>query len=158
MLERYETPDGHLLNKRTLNMWNEAEHILGVKIPITQGSYNPGGVAASSGAHDGGGAVDAPPKYKTFTHQQLVRVLRRVGFAAWHRQYTRNLWPEHIHAIALGDKELSYVAANQAKAYFAGYDGLGHLGMGGLDTGPRDIIHTWEDYKENHPNRFPPKA
>lgn len=151
------SPNGRILNKRTLNMWWEAERILGDAIPITQGSYNAGKVTASAGAHDGGGAVDGPAKFNDVTTDKLVRTLRRVGFAAWHRPYIKGLWSEHVHAIALGDKELSYVAKNQAEAYLAGYNGLGHLGRGGRDDGPRKVIQTWEQYKKKHPKRFPPR-
>jgi hypothetical protein len=153
--DRYITPSGKQLNGRTLLMLNEAEYLLGAQIPITQGGWNKGGVAASAGAHDAGGALDFPPRFSGKTPLQIVKALRRVGFAAWHRKAIRGLWPEHIHAVALGDRQLAPVAKNQASAYLDGFDGLGHLGRGGKDDGPRDIIQTWEQYKANHPKRFP---
>lgn len=154
--DRYVTDQGQkILNGRTLKMWNEVEYILDDRIPILQGSYNKGGVAASAGAHDGGGAVDSPHKVKLITTNELVRAMRKVGFAAWYRPTQAGLWVAHIHAIALGDKEASQVAKNQMKAYLDGYNGLGNLGRGGRDTGPRDIIQTWEEYKAKHPKRFP---
>jgi hypothetical protein len=152
------TPEGHKLDKRTLNMWNEAERILGVQIPIMQGEYNPGKVSASAGAHDKGGAVDGRAKIKGVKTLAVVKALRRVGFAAWHRLPSQGPWPEHIHAVAIGNNDLSYVAKNQADAYLAGYNGLGHLGRGGKDDGPRDVVQTWEQYKKKHPKRFPPKS
>jgi hypothetical protein len=138
-------------------MLNEAEYLLKTRLPITQGSYNKGGVAASAGVHDGGGALDFPPRVGKLTPEQIVKALRRVGFAAWHRTAIKGLWPEHIHAVALGDKEASQQAKNQMSAYLAGYNGLGHLGRGGKDDGPRHVVQTWEEYKKKHPKRFPAK-
>lgn len=159
LYDKYETSSGKVLNKRTLDMWWEVEYLLGERIPITQGSYNKGGVAASAGVHDGGGAVDAPYSFGKFTSRQIVRALRRVGFAAWSREELwvngKKVWPQHIHAVALGDKEASVQAKNQMSAYKAGFDGLGHLGRGGTDNGPREIVQTWEEYKAKHPKRFP---
>jgi hypothetical protein len=46
--------------------------------------------------------------------------------------------------IAIGDPELSPVARNQVSAYLAGFNGLGHLGRGGKDDGPRVAPwHRW---------------
>src|SRR5690606_37754794 len=52
------TFSGRTVNERTRDMLAAAEEILGFDIVVTQGSYNAGGVAASAGTHDGGGAVD----------------------------------------------------------------------------------------------------
>lgn len=101
---------------------------------ITQGSYNRG-VSASFGTHDGGGAVDLSVMRKgTYTVlwddvEPLIRALRAAGFAAWLRQYGE-LYPDspiHIHAIAIGDEELSPAARDQLDGpfgYFRGYTGV----------------------------------
>ncbi len=61
--------------------------------------------------------------------EPLVRALRVSGFAAWLRRYGE-LSPDspiHIHAIAIGDRELSQAAADQLTGkfgYFRGYTGV----------------------------------
>src|SRR5262249_49736127 len=102
---------------------------------ITQGSYNPGGVTASFGTHDGGGAVDIsvsnPRNGQVYGDEvpDAIRVLRIAGFAAWVRE-ANELYKGshiHIHAIAIGDRELSVAAQQQLTGtfgYFKGYNGL----------------------------------
>lgn len=111
---------GVTLNARTKAMVQQAEDYLGYELTLNQGSYNPGGVSASGGTHDGGGAVDFAP----WDYERKVRVLRQVGFAAWHRPEIPGTWPEHIHAIAVKDKEMSPAAQKQIQDYFAHLDGL----------------------------------
>ncbi|MBE0698737.1 MAG: hypothetical protein IH586_17600, partial [Anaerolineaceae bacterium] len=59
----------------------------------------------------------------------LLRALRASGFAAWLREYGE-LSPDspiHIHAIAIGDEELSQAAQDQLTGtfgYFRGYSGV----------------------------------
>lgn len=101
---------------------------------ITQGSYNTA-VAASIGTHSGGGAVDiSVMRQGTYSIlwdeiDPLLRALRAAGFAAWLREYGE-LGPDspiHIHAIAIGDRELSSEAAAQLtgpSGYFRGNSGL----------------------------------
>jgi hypothetical protein len=127
-----------VVNQRTLTMLAHAQELYGgshdfVKA-ITQGSYNPG-LDASFGTHDGGGAVDISvldqSTYKVLTDQLPVFVLalREAGFAAWVRE-TGELYdgsPIHIHAIAVGDKDLSPAARRQLdgpEGYFRGFNGL----------------------------------
>jgi hypothetical protein len=132
------TVDGKTLNERTAKMLERAEAILGDDLYVVQGSYNAGGVSASAGTHDGGGALDVSP---TEHPDRVVLALRRAGFAAWHRLPSQGPWNEHIHAIAIGDKELSSGAASQVRDYLAGKNGLaGHAN----DDGPRlDPIPQW---------------
>ncbi len=126
------------LNARTFAMLEYAAELYGGTIPITgaaimQGSYNPGGVAASFGTHDGGGAVDLSVRNIPYSWDikwedipKLIDALRLAGFAAWYRDERENLVP-HIHAIAIGDAELSSAAAEQLTGrygYFRGYDGF----------------------------------
>jgi hypothetical protein len=128
------------LNVRTVRMLQHAQGLYGGTIDfagwaVTQGSYNPGGVAASFGTHDGGGAVDiAVINRKTgrVLRDELpaaIQALRIAGFAAWVRDVSE-LYPGssiHIHAIAIGDAELSQAAKDQLTghyAYFLGFNGL----------------------------------
>jgi len=101
---------------------------------ITQGSYT-NDVSASFGTHAGGGAVDLSVLRRgTYTVlwddiEPLLHALRTAGFAAWLREYGELYEgsPIHIHAIAIGDKELSAVAEGQLTGeagYFRGYSGL----------------------------------
>lgn len=132
--------NGEKLNYRTVWMLKQAQQLYGGKIDfagkaITQGSYNPGGVAASFGTHDAGGAVDIAVKdlrTGAVLRDDLpsaIRALRIAGFAAWVREpdelYQGS--PIHIHAIAIGDAELSPAAKDQLTGtfgYFLGYNGL----------------------------------
>lgn len=131
------------LNERTLAMLDHAQRIyeanggqlVNFRQGITQGSYNAGGVAASFGTHDGGGAVDLSVRsvvdwsVMTTEIQPMLRALRLAGFAAWLRD-TSELYvasPIHIHAIAVGDAELSPAARRQIdgpEGYLRGYNGL----------------------------------
>jgi hypothetical protein len=131
--------NGSILNQRTLAMLMHAQELYGGEIQltgygVTQGSYSTG-VSASFGTHDGGGAVDLSVlRQGTYTVlwddiDPLLRALRAAGFAAWLREYGELYAdsPIHIHAIAIGDRELSAAAAEQLTGpagYFRGYSGL----------------------------------
>ena len=141
------TYQGKTLDRRTRaafkwasDMWSERIGD-GMQIGITQGSYNPGGVKASAGTHDGGGVLDIntdnmDPKQRA----RAVRWLRRAGFAAWHRAASEGPWGDHIHAVLLDHKNLSPGAANQAKDYLNGGNGLG-----GKDTEWRPkVLKPWK--------------
>jgi hypothetical protein len=122
---------GHTLNRRTVAMLQQAEDVLlGFKLDVLQGSYNGGSgkVAASAGTHDGGGAGDvAWPSGSRSKALEVQWALRQVGFAVWVRDDLPGVWSHHIHAIAIGDKEMSAGAAKQVQDYFAGRNGLaGH--------------------------------
>jgi hypothetical protein len=123
-----------------------AEKILGYQFNVIQGSYNAGGVAASAGTHDGGGALDVWGKGGSRVATE-VAALRRVGFAAWGRTPSQGPWGYHIHAIAIGDADLSSGARAQVTEYLNGYNGLAGNGR---DTFTRTYAkkgYTWEDYK-----------
>lgn len=134
--------NGSQLNARTLVMLDHAQALYreegGLVVfrnAIMQGSYNPGAVSASFGTHDGGGALDIsvrdPLDRRVLTAEiePMLRALRFAGFAAWLRD-TDSLYPGspiHIHAIAIGDAELSEAAGDQIDGtfgYLRGYDGL----------------------------------
>ncbi len=133
---------GAELNARTLAMLDHAQAlyqaqggVLDFRYGITQGSYTGGALAASFGTHDGGGALDLSvlnPRDGTVMWEQIepmVLALRVAGFAAWLRE-VGDLYPDspiHIHAIAIGDQELSEAARAQLTGtfgYLRGFDGL----------------------------------
>lgn len=135
---------GKRLNTRTRDMILAAEKILGYQLQIIQGSYNAGGVSASAGTHDGGGAVDVWGK-STSDAVKVTNAMRKVGFAAWFRTPSQGNWGYHVHAIAIGDAELSSGARNQVADYKAGRNGLANNGR---DTFSRAYVNnTWEKYK-----------
>lgn len=131
-----------VLNARTRAMLDHAQRLYEAqagrryaRFVITQGSYNPGVVAASFGTHDGGGAVDIsvrdPETWQVLEAEMpaMIYALRVAGFAAWVRA-EGSLYPNspvHIHAVAVGDRDLSPAAWAQVYGpggYLAGYDGL----------------------------------
>ncbi len=134
---------GHAqLNARTLAMLDHAQELyylgggyVDFRLAITQGSYNAGGVAASFGTHDGGGAVDISVRSRINWEvlyneiEPMIRALRTAGFAAWLREASE-LYPGspiHIHAIAIGDRDASEAARAQIDGtfgYLRGFDGL----------------------------------
>jgi hypothetical protein len=131
--------NGETLNRRTLAMLEHAQNLYGgeINLPgyaITQGSYTDA-VSASFGTHAGGGAVDlSVMREETYTVlwddiPSVLSALRATGFAAWLRDYGE-LHPDspiHIHAIAIGDRELSEAARDQltgTAGYFRGFNGL----------------------------------
>lgn len=131
--------NGHELNQRTFEMLQLAQILYDGIIDITgdavtQGSYT-SAVEASFGTHAGGGVVDlsvmAPGTY-TILYEDidiLIKALRSAGFAAWYRDLDElyDGSPAHIHAVAIGDRELSLAAREQLAGpfgYFWGYNGL----------------------------------
>ena len=138
------TSHGARMNTRTVAMLGAAEKKLGKKLVIEQGSYNPGGDPTSAGAHDGGGVLDISVKgMDAKTRNTVARELRKVGFAAWVRDPSQADWPWHIHAVALGDTDLSSDAQHQAGDYYLGKNGLANRLP---DDGPKvSPIRTWEE-------------
>ena len=142
--------DGHTVNERTRVMLERSEKFLGEmgyqkKIDLMQGSYHRG-VSASAGTHDGGGAIDV--NTKGLTHREidkLVKSLRMAGFAAWSRDRSNGMVP-HIHAIAIGDKEMVRGARSQVDAYFAGRSGL----VGNAPDGNRDVGRPFPDWAKDY--------
>ena len=131
--------NGYQLNQRTFEMLQTAQILYGGIIDITgdaitQGSYT-NAVEGSFGTHAGGGAVDlsvmAPGTYTILYDDidPLIKALRSAGFAAWYRDLDElyDSSPAHIHAVAIGDRELSLAAREQLAGpfvYFWGYNGL----------------------------------
>lgn len=141
-------------------MLHHAQSLYGGEIDLpgaalTQGSYSDA-VAASFGTHAGGGAVDLSVLQRgTYTVlwddiEPVIRALRTAGFAAWLREYgeLHADSPIHIHAIAIGDAELSPAAQLQLTGetgYFRGFNGLplteGRLPVPDKHGGP--IVCQW---------------
>lgn len=137
---------GVTVNQRTKEML-EITELRGLRdltpLRIVQGSYNPGGVGASGGTHDGGGALDVGILGLTATQRdRIVRELRETSFAAWYRPPIPGKWSAHIHAIAIGDKEMSSTAAQQVVWYRQNLLGLWPAG-GGPDNGPNVPITVY---------------
>ncbi len=139
--ENYDlkTINGMVINQRTYSMLEYAQTLYGGELEITgyhitQGSYTDQ-VSASFGTHAGGGAVDISVirngTYEVLYDdiEPLIQELRIAGFAAWLRDFDQ-LYPGspiHIHAIAIGDRDLSPAAQEQLIGefgYFSGYNGL----------------------------------
>lgn len=123
--------DGETVNKRTNEMLQRAQFIMrnkfgheGFDFGVVQGSYS-SAVSASGGTHDRGGAMDVHTStLPRGTVDDMVKSMRMAGFAAWSRGRGQDSFDPHIHAIAIGDRELSSQAQNQVTEYFAGGDGL----------------------------------
>jgi tetratricopeptide (TPR) repeat protein len=150
------------LNQRTLFMLDNASRIYrdwggiySFRDLLTQGSYNPGGVDASFGTHDGGGAVDISVRSRVDWSimwaeiPYMLEALRIAGFSAWVREQGE-LYPNsgiHIHAIAVGDAELSPIARAQVdgeRGYLRGYNGLPEsYGLPILDGWGEPIFCAW---------------
>ena len=136
---RTRVRDGVTLNYRTLEMLTIVDRALSFPIVLTQGSYT-SATPQSGGTHDGGGAMDIRAITLTSAQRKTVETeLRRVGFAAWIRDPSQGDWPWHIHAIAVGDKELSDAAKAQVVAYNNNRNGLKNNGP---DTGTRLFVGT----------------
>lgn len=162
------------LNQRTLFMLDNASRIYrdwgglySFRDLLTQGSYNPGGVDASFGTHDGGGAVDISVRSRidwsimSGEIPYMLEALRIAGFAAWVREQGE-LYPNsgiHIHAIALGDIESSPIARDQVdgeRGYLRGYNGLPEsYGLPILDAWGEPIFCAWMGEDGIHDLRTP---
>jgi hypothetical protein len=138
--------DGNVLSQRTLEMLQQAGKLYRGPLDITSKGITKGGYLTpdrtigtppapgdlSLGTHDGGGIVDLAVPDPTGTGfkeiEPLVRALRAAGFAAWFRDETDGFYGNaHIHAVAIGDKDLSPEAKDQLTGiagYFRGSNGL----------------------------------
>jgi hypothetical protein len=149
--------NGWWLNTRTYAMLQHAAELYQGQLDITntditQGSYHDNG-AASFGTHLGGGAVDlsvrSPVDGKVVSQEeieQVVYALRVAGFAAWYRAPDELFVGSapHIHAIAIGDAELSGPAELQltgSDGYFLGFNGL--PGLQAPDRHGEPVICQW---------------
>lgn len=151
------TFQGRRTTPRTVAMLQEAGRIYTARTkrtppPISQGGYNGGGVAASAGTHDRD-ALDFRTAGLPLTLQRIwEESLWAVGFAAWHRPYVRNLWPEHCHAVPKGG-DLSQGARYQVSAFKAQRNGLrSNLRYPRIG---KYAFRTWEGYLKSRPKPAP---
>lgn len=132
---------GKPLDNATVAALKTAESRLGYELTIYQGI---GGAAASGGTHTVGRAVDLAP----FDYQRKVRVLRDLGFAAWHRPTLPGVWVEHIHAILIFPDRINRKGISES-----GYAQIGDFDHGGPGGVPGDgLAGTNAD-----PNPYRPK-
>ena len=146
--------DGHKLDERSGKMFDELQRLLGMDLRVVQGSYS-GGVGASAGTHNGGGALDIDDTgMSEATRNKVVFEARRVGFAAWWRPTRPGVWGSHFHAVAIGCPDLADVAERQVLEYYEGGDGL----VGGNPDPHRSLNapkQTWERYLATKRPPFP---
>jgi hypothetical protein len=144
------TYTGLTVNQRTRDMLVEADAMVAHSIVLSQGSYNPGGVGASAGTHDGGGAIDVSVSNLSETQRwQTIKALRTVGFAAWLRTPSQGDWPYHIHAIAIGDTDVSTGARDQVADYYVGKNGLASHAGDNTPAAYQVPFTWWEKYQSN---------
>lgn len=102
-----------------------------------------GTASASAGTHSQGGAFDVLDLPGTVD----VEVARQMGAdATWSRplNWDGHGGMPHIHGVLTGCPH-NGPAHYQIDAVRAGYNGLGHLGRGARDTGPRPLSgRTWQ--------------
>jgi hypothetical protein len=116
------------MTPRMAAWWRRTVLILGWEPVIVQGAFMsevPGGGAAdSAGIHDLGGCLDLRTRDLTYAQrEQLVRVLRQRGAAAWRRGPDQGMTP-HLHLLCGWDLPLTASAGRQWQAYLRGLDGL----------------------------------
>lgn len=100
---------GRLMDKKTQAFLEAMEAELGYELTVVQGCYNPGGVAASGGTHDGGGVVDLA----SWDYERKVKAARKLGAFAWFRPTLPGVWGEHIHLGIRDHGRLSTAARSQ---------------------------------------------
>ncbi len=161
--------NGETINARTLWMLKLAQHLYGGPgsiLRVAQGSCKPG-LKESFGTHDGDGAVNVsirnPAKLDEALWDEAPKMaiaMRKAGFASWYRP-TGMFGPDsgaHIHAIAIGDPELSPAAHRQIdglEGYLRGLDGvIPEYGGPHPDSLGEPVICTWTlemGYKDLRP-------
>lgn len=141
--------DGNLVDEFMAQSLRRCEKALGYELTIIQGSYNAGGVSASAGTHDGGGAVDL----SAFDWERKCKVLRKNGWAAWHRLPLPGVWGEHIHAVQYDNAKLSSGARSQVSQYYNHTNGLADYGWDS-QWRPKKIPHFKFDAKPPKPKLY----
>jgi hypothetical protein len=147
---------GVTLNVRTIRMLKAAGRRVGGRrcvLDATKGSYT-GPDGSSQATHAGGGAVDLSVRRRCGRPvKRVVRALRRVGFAAWYRNWPGN---RHIHAVAISDPDMAneivfpgwFDAREQIVAFAQRKDGLNGATTGRMTR----RLHTWEQFKRSRRN------
>lgn len=101
-----------------------------------------GKASASAGTHSQGGAYDIAQCSPT-----AIAIARQMGAAAWARTAAQGFDDEHQHGVLIGCPH-NLPARYQVGAYLAGYNGLGSLGRGARDDGPRLDAWLGRDWQE----------
>ena len=148
----HRTWSGVTLNVRTIRMLKAAGHRLGRRcvLDVTKGSHT-GPDGDSQATHAGGGAADLSINTRCgHSIRQVVRALRKVGFAAWFRNWSGN---EHIHAVAISDPdmadEIAFPGWFDMREQVVGW-AQRKSGLDGAVTGPMTRnLQTWERYKRS---------
>lgn len=146
-----------MLSVRTFGMLRLARQIYGGSVDLTDTAIvsldHPGKLYPMPDPHHDRGVLDISikhPQTQRVLYEEIegaVRALRAAGFAAWLRD-TDELYPGseiHIHAVAIGDSELSRQALDQLLGkygYFAGRKGYFDA-AGALDPHGGPIICNW---------------
>lgn len=116
--------DGETVDYMTAAALEAAKKEFGGDFHIMQGSHSHD-VAASGGTHGGGGVVDISVADGNW--EGAVTALRKIGFAAWIRNvdgYGQAGSGAHIHAVLIGNDQLSPEAQTQVQSYLNNDDGL----------------------------------
>jgi len=116
---------GEQLDLSTFQKVQKAQGMLGGMLNITQGSYERAS-SYSGTTHTGGGVFDVVGG----NLKRINAALRSLGFASWIRSPSQGPWPWHIHALEIGNPNLSASARRQVLDYAAGGDGLGGYKLG----------------------------
>ena len=137
--------DGETVDYLTAAALEAAKREFGNEFRIMQGSHSDE-VAASGGTHHGGGVVDLSVPNGDW--EGAVTALRKIGFAAWVRNvdgYGQAGSGAHIHAVLMGNEELSPQAQIQVQSYLNNDDGLAGSRA---DDSTREFVNnrfTWGD-------------
>lgn len=135
--------NGEQVTERTRAMFRRAEKISGTDMTITQGRGN---ASASASTHLGGGVIDIRTWDAEGKVDDRVRALRKVGFAAWYRNWDGN---KHIHAVAVNDPFIAYGAhAELCQVYQHRFGGEG-LSCSNSVAGQDRPLVTWESFKRS---------
>lgn len=111
---------GKLMDRKTQAFLEAMEAELDYPLTVVQGCYNPGGVSASAGTHDGGGVVDLA----AWDAAHKVRVAKKLGAFVWYRATLPGVWGEHIHLGIRDHGRLSPSAARQQVSFDTHRNGL----------------------------------
>jgi len=131
------------INERTRAMFRKAEQLSGSNMTISQGR---GGASESVGTHLGGGVIDIRVNDAPAQTAARVAALRKVGFAAWFRNWSGN---EHIHAIALADPWVAYGAHRSlCQIYQFRFGGEGGSCSDSTAGADRPLV-WWEQYQRS---------
>lgn len=140
--------DGETVDYMTAAALEAAKAEFGGDFRIMQGSHSDD-VAASGGTHHGGGVVDLSVPDGNW--EGAVNALRKIGFAAWVRNvpgYGQAGSGAHIHAVLIGNEQLSPQAQVQVNSYLNNDDGLTGSRP---DDSTREYVNnrfTWGDAQE----------